>query len=216
MSFPSIRPTLQTRRSNAPHPSAGGCGTGYDQPMRELMLAIQNAGLSNNPIIQNLRQQYLLPSLSSEYRYLALDNTHGHVRACRRTGNNRATVLRGYDLFLLALYRIVFPKATAAEVNAFLYRANYGNVHFRFYSSSQITEAEKRINLTRKKGSTTAYQALLPVNVQKRWVFWNFPYPYGIADICRQDIINLDECGVEVQSGDRSWGKANCGFWRTV
>jgi len=72
--------------------------------MRELMLAIQYAGLSNNPIIQNFRQQYLLPLLSSEYCYLSLDNTHGHVRACRRTGNNRATALQGYDLFLLAFY----------------------------------------------------------------------------------------------------------------
>ena len=109
------------------------------------------------------------------------------------------------------MYRIVFPKATAAEVNAFLYRANYGNLHFRFYSSAQITEAEKRIHLTRKKGSTTAYQALLPINIQKRWAFWNLPYPYGIADIRRQDIIDLDECGVEVMSGDRSWGKAYVG-----
>jgi hypothetical protein len=211
MSF-RIRPPLQSRRSNAPHPSAGGRGTGYDQTMRELVLAIHNSGNSNDPFVQNLRQQHLIPSLRSEYRYSALNATHGHVRACRRTGNNRATVLRGHDIFFLALYRIVFPKATAAEVNAFLYRANYGNLHFRFYSSSQITEAEKRINLTRKKGSTTAYQALLPINIQKRWAFWNLPYGSGgIADIRRQDIIDLDECGVEVMSSDRSWGKAYVG-----
>ena len=211
MSFPLIRPPLQTRRNNAPHPSAGGRGTGYDQTMRELVLAIHNSGNSNDLFVQNLRQQRLIPSLRSEYRYSTLNATRGHVRACRRTGNNRATVLRGHDIFLLALYRIVFPKATAAEVNAFLYRANYGNLHFRFYSSAQITEAEKRIHLTRKKGSTTAYQALLPINIQKRWAFWNLPYPYGIADIRRQDIIDLDECGVEVMSGDRSWGKAYVG-----
>ena len=211
MSFPLIRPPLQTRRGDAPHPSAGGRGTGYDQAMRELVLEIRNAGLSNSPLYQNLRQQYVFPSLRSEYRYSALNATRGHVRACRRTGNNRATVLRGYDLFLLALYRTVFPKATAAEINAFLYRANYGSVNFRFYSSSQITKAEQRIHLTRKKGSTTAYQALLPINIQKRWAFWNLPYPYGIADIRRQDMIDLDECGVEVMSGDRSWGKAYVG-----
>ncbi len=96
----------------------------------------------------------------------------------------------------------------AAEVNAFLYQANYGNIHFRFYSPSQITKAEIRIGLYRKKGSTTAYQALLPINRQKCWMFWNLPYPYAIADILQQDLINLDECGVEVQSGDRYWGKA--------
>ena len=115
MSFPLIRPPLQTRRGDALHPSAGGRGTGYDQAMRELVLEIRNAGLSNSPLYQNLRQQYVFPSLRTEYRYSALNATRGHVRVCRRTGNNRATVLRGYDLFLLALYRTVFPKATAAE-----------------------------------------------------------------------------------------------------
>jgi hypothetical protein len=109
------------------------------------------------------------------------------------------------------LYRIVFPKAMAAEINAFLYRANYGSIDFRFYSASQISETEKRIGLTRKRGSTTAYQALLPINIQKRWMFWNLPYPYGIANIRRADMIDLDECGVEVQSGDRCWGKARVG-----
>ena len=117
----------------------------------------------------------------------------------------------GHDLLLLALYRITFPKATAAEINAFLYRANYGSMTFRFYSPSQISETEKWIGLTRKKGSTTAYQALLPVNKHKRWAYWNLPYPYGIADIRRQDIIDLDECGVEVQSADRNIGKADVG-----
>ena len=118
----------------------------------------------------------------------------------------------GHDLLLLALYRITFPKATAAEINAFLYRANYGSLTFRFYSPSQISETEKWIGLTRKKGSTTAaYQALLPFNKHKRWAYWNLPYPYGIADIRRQDIIDLDECGVEVQSADRNMGKAYVG-----
>ena len=96
MSFPLIRPPLQTRRNNAPHPSAGGRGTGYDQTMRELVLAIHNSGNSNDLFVQNLRQQRLIPSLRSEYRYSTLNATRGHVRACRRTGNNRATVLRGH------------------------------------------------------------------------------------------------------------------------
>jgi hypothetical protein len=83
--------------------------------------------------------------------------------------------------------------------------------NFHFYSPSQINRAGERIGLTRKKGSTTAYQALLPINKQKCWMFWNLPYPYGIADIRHQDMINLDECGVEVQSADRHWGKAHVG-----
>jgi hypothetical protein len=42
-------------------------------------------------------------------------------------------------------------------------------------------------------------------------MFWNLPYPYGVADILRQDLINLNECGVKVQSGDCLWWKARVG-----
>ena len=67
------------------------------------------------------------------------------------------------------------------------------------------------IGLTRKTGSTTAYQPFLPINKQKRWMFWNLPYPLGIADIRRQDMIDLDECGIELSTADRSIGKPYTG-----
>ena len=174
-------------------------------------MAHRNAGESQNPTFEQLRVLNVYPSKQSEYRWQNLLDTHGHTKPCRRSSNNRATVFRNHDLFLLALYRIAFPKTTAAEINAFLYRANYGSITFRFYSNSQVSEAEQRIGLTRKRGSTTAYQALLPVNKQKRWMFWNLPYPYGIADIRRQDLIDLDECGIELSTADRKIGKAYVG-----
>ncbi len=162
------RPPLQTRKRAAPHPSAGGRGDGYSQEMRDLVVAVNAAGMSNHPIFDQLRALHLFPSTSTERRHVALRNNEGHIRPCRRTGNKRAAVLRDHALLLLSLYRITYPKATAAEINAFLYRANYGSMTFRFYSSSQISEAEKWIGLTRKKGSTTAYQALLPVNKHQK------------------------------------------------
>ena len=76
----------------------------------------------------------------------------------RKRGKKR-TKLRGKDLMRLALYRVLFPKARAAEINAALYRFNYGNPFFSFFSKSQISNAEARLGLTRKRGSTTAYQA---------------------------------------------------------
>ena len=112
---------------------------------------------------------------------------------------------------MLALYRVIFPKASAAEINAFLFRVNYGDPFFRFYTNSQITYAEQRIGLTRKRGSTTAFQAYLPINLRKRCIYWNLPYPYGIADIRRADLIDLDECGIFVQTADRTLGKAHEG-----
>jgi hypothetical protein len=179
--------------------------------MRALVLKIREMGETHNPLLVNLRQQYMYPSLVTEHRWQSLVDNLGHYRKCRRTGNNRATVLRDHDLILLALYRVAFPKVTAAEINAVLYRANYGTFDFRFYSPSQITKCEQRLGLTRKVGSTIAYQALLPRNKRKRWCYWNLPYPYGIADIRRHDLIDMDECGVELATADRSIGKAYIG-----
>ena len=175
-------------------------------------MAIRHTGDSNNPIFQALRAQRLYPSIDSEKRWAELENVHGHFRQCRRTGNAFVTVLRDHNLLLLALYRITFPKATSAEINAFLYRANYGDLTFRFFSPSQISENETRIGLTRKRGSTTAYQALQPINKNKRWIFWNLPYPYGIADIRRQDLIDMDECGIELSTANRTIGKSLIGY----
>ena len=119
----------QTRVDILPHPS-GRSGHAYSQDLRSLVMSIREAGLSHDPVIAQLRQQQLYPSICTEERWAHLHNQFGHCRPCRRTGNARATVLRGHDLVLLSLYRMVFPKATAAEINAFLYRANFGNVDF--------------------------------------------------------------------------------------
>ena len=89
----------------------------------------------------------------------------------RRTGNKRAEVIiNDHIIVFLALYRVAFPKCSAAQINAFLYRINYGDVTFRFYTTPQITKAETHLGLTKKSGSTTAYQAYLPINLLKRWM----------------------------------------------
>ena len=130
--------------------------------------------------------EHVYPSEITERRWNNLNIDLGHVRPCKRTGNRFSARLTGQDIILLAMYRVVYPKATSSEVNTFLYCANFGNPTFRFYSHSQICRAEDLIVLCRKKGSTTAYQAYFPVNVQKRWNYWNLPFPMGIADIHRR------------------------------
>ena len=169
---PAPRPALQTRQSAVPHP-LWGQGNSYSQDLCTLVLAINQLG-PLPPDVQNfigeLRLNHVYPSASTERRY----NTKiaaGHNRPCRRTGNRIATRLRGPDLLYLALYHVAFPKASHAQINAFLYQINYGNPTFRFYSHSQISRAEKLIGLSRKRGSTTAYQAFYPVNLEKRWRF---------------------------------------------
>ena len=210
MNINDRRPPTQTFRDVAPHPSLG-TGEPYSHEFRQFVMNIHGLGLSNDPIFANARQQHLYPSRRTERRWDLFQRLYGTYRACRRSGNKRATVLLDHDLFYLALYRVAFPKATAAEINAFLYRVNYGAWNFRFYSNSQVTEAEDRIQLTRKRGSTTAWHALRPINQQKRWVYLNMPYPYDIANIRREDLIDLDECGVCSITADRHIGKAVIG-----
>ena len=128
-----------------------------------------------------------------------------------KTGNSRATVLRGNDLVLLAIYRKIFPKSNTAEINAFIGRMNFGNPAQRFYSTNQIKAAEDRLGLSMKVGSTTAYQAFRPVNLIRRDNYWNRNYPFGMANIRRQDIIDLDEAGIFTETADRKYGKCEIG-----
>ena len=86
------------------------------------------------------------------FRQLAI---HGHLLPFRRTGNRQATVLWGYELYLLVLYRYAFPKAQIAQMSAFLFNATGGA---RFYSPSQISEAETWIGMSQKKGFTMSGQ----------------------------------------------------------
>jgi hypothetical protein len=84
---------------------------------------------------------------------------------------------------------------------------------FRFYTKLQIAKAERHIGLTRKRGRTTAYQVFLPINQLKRWIYWNMPYLWGIANIRVEDLIDLDECGLFVETADKGIGKAFVGNW---
>jgi len=165
----------------------------------------------DNPMTTKLRELWMYLLRRAVERWECKMSFLGHARPCRQTGNSRAMVLPNHDLSLLSLYCLAYPKAMASEINAFLYNVNYGSLNFWFDSALQITIAEQRIGLTRKTRSTTAYQAFLPINKQKQWMFWNLPYPLGIADIRRQDMIDLDECGIELSTADRSIGKPYTG-----
>ena len=206
------RPGLQTRPNAPPHPSIGR-GFAYSHDMRTLVMGMDGLDHLTVPeFIHELCRRHILPSQLSKYRWEQLEQQVGHYCSCRRTGNNFATRLCGFDLILLALYWTIYPKASAAKVNAFLYRINYGNVNFSFYSHSQISKAETMIGLSRKAGSCTAYQAFLPRNIQRREEYWNYPYPIGIADCRRRFMIDLDECGLFLETANRKYGKSYVGL----
>jgi hypothetical protein len=142
MNPPDQRPALRTRVDALPHPS-GGKGFAYSQDMRELSMHLYHNDLLDDPIIQAC-QFYLFPSMQTIQRYVALENRLGHFRPCRRTGNKQATVLRDHNIVFLSLYIIAYPKCSAAQINAYLYRVNYGDVLIGFYMKSQISKAERR------------------------------------------------------------------------
>ena len=96
--------------------------------------------------------------------------TVGHLRRFEKQGNKRATVLRDLDLYVLAFWRILWPKSTHAKFNAYMFNSQVarGELHPRFYTPSQLSKAEDRLGLSRKRGSTTAYQAMTPRNLARR------------------------------------------------
>ena len=131
----------------------------------------------SNEIIQ-LRHQHKWPSRSTCHRWIRQYNTIHNVRPKRRSGNKRAQrEIRGRTLRHLALYRSIRPKATIAEVQAVLHTLEPNAM---IYSPSQVFRGEDSLGLSRVAGSTTADNAYLPINIQKRHMYWNNPYPLGM------------------------------------
>ena len=79
-----------------------------------------------------------------------------------------------------------------------------GNV----YSRQRISDAEARIGLTRKRGPVTAAQATAPANLHRRWCFFHCAYPIGVLGTPRHLLVDFDECGIYLQTTNRSYGKA--------
>ncbi len=152
------RPPLETHREDAPHPSLGQ-GSPYSQDLRELVMATNQLAVVPFPaqvklFIEELRLNRVYPSRSTVRRWTRQNQQLGHIRACRRSGNSFASRFRGQDLIYLALYRVAYPKASHAEINAFLHNMNFLDPTFQFYSHSQISKAGQRIGLSRKKCAT--------------------------------------------------------------
>lgn len=166
------------------------------------------AGEWEHLIVTNKRDVAALPCTRTLLRHLKRFLTRGHFCACKRNGGKARSVLAGNELIHVAVCRGVFPTATCAEVQAHLW-----NVHGRFlprprvHGPSQITRAEQRIGLSRKRTSTTARQAFLPRNTLRRRNYWTQNCPFGIADIPSAMMIDIDEAVVNICDSERSHGK---------
>jgi len=106
---------------------------------------------------------------------------------------------------LMSIHRLLFPKAHAEEVIAFIMLHSSNP---RVYERSMIWRRDKDLNLTKKRGSTTAAQALTEKNVHRRIRYWTMPHPVGIHGTPRHELIDVDECGIWLGKANRTSGKA--------
>ena len=82
----------------------------------------------------------------------------------------------------------------------------------QFYDESQITRAEQRMGISRKRNSISAVRAFAPVNLIRRIQFWTQPYPVGIADVPRSAMVDLDEARLVMDQANRRYSKGRLGY----
>ncbi|KAJ1423208.1 hypothetical protein B484DRAFT_331786 [Ochromonadaceae sp. CCMP2298] len=176
-------------RAAKPHPSRGG-STGYSTEFRQDELSRYLAGgqisVCQSTIASWLRRFHPLV----------------------QTGNKADHAISGEYEGLLVFHRLVFPRGSANEVIAFIVQKS---VQTKIFSRQQIYEADKRLGLTRKRTSVTAYQALTPHNLARRRLYWTAPAPVRIAGVPVASLIDMDEYAIHLSCVNRAHGKSVVG-----
>ena len=158
------RPTNLVRDSVIrSHPSRGG-SNGFPVTERQLLCNMWLLGL---------------PVPRSRVRSIQRWLKNG-VLPLRQTGNRGSSVIRGEHLFLLTVFKKIYPHASRSEGACFV--ASH-STDGRVLTDAEVTRAMRLLNMTRKKGSTRAYQAFTPKNMYCHFCFWNFKAPGGIYGV---------------------------------
>mmetsp|Transcript_6503 Transcript_6503/g.9884 ORF Transcript_6503/g.9884 Transcript_6503/m.9884 type:complete len:254 (+) Transcript_6503:83-844(+) len=181
---------LQIFRAQNAHPRQGG-SRGYPVEMRQAEI---DHFLNGLPTIASQR---------SIYRWM--HRLHPFLQG----GNRNREVLVGLDQFLMCLCLLIWPDALEDEIIAFI--ANMGRTR-RVYSRSQVSERMLQLDISLKVTSTEAIQASLPINLMKRQIFWSSPIPFGVAGVDRRNLIDVDECGIEIERVNRGYGHSAQGI----
>ena len=178
-------------RRVAVNPKRGGV-MGYSLSQRLQCISLHDANLP-------LSLGYNVPSKRSIRRW------KHRVLHLHPTGNKANVKLRGVNMFLLYIYRLVFPRCTADEVRRFLFENSPVPLLF---SRKDITVGEQRLGFTRKRASIIARQALREHNLIRRRLFWTSEPPFGIVGVPIADLIDVDEMGINLQATNRPVGKS--------
>lgn len=181
---------VQVTRANSgrPHPSRGG-SRGYSDDTKIIMMDNYILGLPVPKSMERTIRRWL---------------KNWGVRK-KRTGNNPNAGITGEHIFLIALFKVIWPTATRKEVAAFV--ALYSG-DGRVLTDTEVTDGYKRLNLTRKKGSTTAYQAFTPKNSYLHFCFWNYNFPGGVRDVPIVRLMDGDEMAFHLGDASQGYGHA--------
>lgn len=125
------------------------------------------------------------------------------------TGNLPNRELSGEYLFLLVLYKIVWPHSTCLECIAFI--ANETTTT-KIFSVPVVSQALRRLGYSIKVISTVAYQAFIERNMMRRHLFWTQPWPVGIHGTRQRKLIDADEFGVHLNAANRKYGSSPKGL----
>ena len=181
--------TLAITRTRYPHPRRGGT-RGYDVNWRRAQIMCYDLGLNYTA------------SKSSIFRW------KNRIDPYLMNGNRESEAIIGIDQYNLCTFLLAWPEARIDEIIAFMANAGTGTV----FTRSQVSKRMKDLGLTKKVSSTEAKQAFLPMNMLKRRLFWTQPVPFGVAGADRRRLIDIDECGIELQSTNRKYGHSAIGL----
>ena len=84
------------------------------------------------------------------------------VLPLRQSGNKVNNTIRGEHLLLLAMFKKTYPQASNPESACYIAEHSTDG---RVLTNGEVTKGLRFLNMTRKKGSTTAYQAFTPKNI---------------------------------------------------
>ena len=195
-----------------PRPHASKGGNPYPPEVRNQVIEIHETGgldALKTPELNHLRARGLFPHLDTCKRWIRQHQQTGHVLPKRATGNHHSNrEIQRDDLFNLALFRLVKPKATIDECRAYIHNRNPTVAP---YSKSQVVRAEQSLGLWMKVASSTSDEAYRPDNVYKRERYWSRSFPRGVHDQDTDYMIDIDEALFKLESQDRKRGKvAKC------
>jgi hypothetical protein len=149
------------RDSYVPHPGDGG-SRGYPLWYRQVCVDVcrANSWTYGAAVLADVEPcQNTLKSWCKE-----------HLVPFEMRGGPEHSSLVGVDLLLMCLYLTAYPAASLDEVVIHIIN-NGGGV----YDHQMISRRMAEIELSKKQGSTEAYQAFMPQNIQRLRRFWTMP-----------------------------------------